>query len=353
MNARPSPNALRLSVVVSSYNCAESLGCCLDALLEGSRIVPDEVIVVDDASTDRSIEVASRPGVRLVRSGTNAGPGATRNLGAAHASGDILVFIDADVAVAPDALGRLTRHFARAPDCAAVIGSYDSAPKARNAISQYRNLLHCYVHNHTPEQVSHFWAGLGAIRVSAFNAVGGFNETEFGRVLEDVELGYRLRDAGYPIHLNRAMQGKHLKRWSIGSMARTDLFVRAIPWTHLILARKKMPRDFSLGWGQRVSVAMSWLSLFALLAAPATPLSLAVMLLALGAFAGVNLSFFRFLRARSGWALVLSALPLHWLYHFNSGVGFLLGVISFKWPGLRTCFRLGASPGDGGTVRRN
>jgi GT2 family glycosyltransferase len=342
MNARPSPDEVRLSVVVASYNCAKSLGCCLDALLDYSQIIPDEVIVVDDASTDRSIEIASRPGVKLVTSKTNAGPGATRNLGAAHASGDILVFVDADVAVAPDALGRLAQHFSRNPDCTSVIGAYDSAPEARNAISQYRNLLHSYVHNHSPERASHFWAGLGAIRVSAFNAVGGFNETEFGRVLEDVELGYRLRDAGYPIHLDRTVQGKHLKRWSIGSMARTDLFVRAIPWTHLILSRKEMPGDFSLGWGQRISVMMSWLSLLALLAVPATSLSIIIMLLTLCAFVVINLSFFRFLRTRCGWALVLTALPLHWLYHFNSGAGFLLGVISFKWPGLRTYFR----PGD-------
>ena len=342
MNSVPSPYGLRLSVIVPSYNCAESLGCCLDALLECSQIFPDEVIVVDDASTDRSVEIASRLGVKLVTSRTNAGPGATRNLGAAHASGDILVFVDADVAVAPDALGRLAQHFSRDPDCTAVIGSYDRAPKARNFISEYRNLLHFYVHHHAPEQVSHFWTGLGAIRISAFNTVGGFNETEFGRVLEDVELGYRLRDAGYRIHLDRAVQGKHLKRWSFGLMVRTDLFLRAIPWMHLILARKEMPRDFSLGWGQRASVAMSWLSSLALLAALAEPLAIAVMLLALGAFVMVNLSFFRFLRARCGWALVLIALPLHWLYHFNSGVGFLLGVIFFMWPGLRTHFRLGA-----------
>ena len=76
MNAVLAPNGLRLSVVVSSYNCAESLKCCLDALLERSQIFADEVIVVDDASTDRSAAVASRPGVKLVTSKTNAGPGA-------------------------------------------------------------------------------------------------------------------------------------------------------------------------------------------------------------------------------------------------------------------------------------
>lgn len=341
MKPAPPPNCKRLSVIVPSYNCAKSLGSCLDALLEYSQFIPEEVIVVDDASTDGSVAVASRPGVKLVTTRSNAGPGATRNLGAAHASGDILVFVDADVAVAPDALGRLAQHFGNDPDCTVVIGSYDDEPKAGTLISVYRNLLHCYVHQHAPEQVSHFWSGLGAIRISAFNAVGGFNEAEFGRALEDVELGYRLRDAGYRIDLDRKVQGLHLKHWSFGSMARTDLFVRSIPWTHLILARKKMPADFSLGWGSRASVAMTWLSLLALLAAPTVPMMIVLMLISLGAFVVVNLGFLRFLYARRGWALALAALPLHWLYHFNSGVGFLLGVISFKWPGLRAHFRLG------------
>jgi GT2 family glycosyltransferase len=330
-----------LSVIVPCFNCAESLGCCLDALLEHSQLLPDEVIVVNDASTDRSMEAAIRPGVKLVTSNTTAGPGASRNLGAAHASGKILVFVDADVAVAPNALGKLGRHFTGDPDCTAVIGSYDSTPKAGNLISEYRNLLHCYVHQHAPEQVSHFWTGLGAIRMSAFKAVGGFDETEFGHALEDVELGYRLCDVGYRIELDRAVQGKHLKHWSLGSMARTDLFVRAIPWTHLILARKKIPRDLSLSWKQRLSVVLAWLSLLTLLVAPVEPLALTVQALALIVFLLVNLDFFRFLQVLRGWALALAAFPLHWFYHFNSGAGFLIGVIFFKWPGLKNHFRFG------------
>ncbi|WP_176722445.1 glycosyltransferase family A protein [Candidatus Thiosymbion oneisti] len=104
-------------MIIPCFNAAETLGACLDALLERSRVPPDEVIVVDDASQDRSVAVASRPGVALITAKINAGPGVTRNLGAARAGGDILVFVDADVAVAPDALGRLACHFAEDADC--------------------------------------------------------------------------------------------------------------------------------------------------------------------------------------------------------------------------------------------
>lgn len=338
------PSGISLSVVIPCFNAAETLAGCLDTLLERSRVPADEIIVVDDASQDRSVAVASRPGVELIIAETNAGPGVTRNLGAARAGGDVLVFVDADVAVAPDALGRLARHFVEDPDCTAVIGSYDSEPEARNPVSEYRNLLHHYVHQHAPEQASHFWTGLGAIRKSTFEAVGGFDEAEFGRAMEEIELGYRLRDAGYRIRLDRAVQGRHLKRWSFGSMARTDLFLRAIPWTRLLLTRKEMPADFSLGWGQRVSVVMAWLLPVALLAALVWPEALLVVPPALGLFVGVNLGFFRFLRTQRGWTRALTALPLHWFYHFNSGWGFILGTIGFIRQRLKTRRRVQPLP---------
>jgi len=212
MSKATPPAGVSLSVIVPCFNAAATLGACLGALLEHSRVPADEVIVVDDASQDRSVAVASRPGVELITAETNAGPGMARNLDAAHAGGEVLVFVDADVAVAPEALGRLVRHFAEDADCAAVIGSYDSEPEARNPVSEYRNLLHYYVHQQAPEQASHFWTGLGAVRKSIFDAVGRFDVAEFNRAIEDVELGYRLRDAGYRIRLGRAVRGKHLKR---------------------------------------------------------------------------------------------------------------------------------------------
>jgi len=321
MSKATPPAGVSLSVIVPCFNAAATLGACLGALLEHSRVPADEVIVVDNASQDRSVAVASRPGVELITAETNAGPGVARNLSAAHAGGEVLVFVDADVAVAPG----LVRHFAEDADCAAVIGSYDSEPEARNPVSEYRNLLHYYVHQQAPEQALHFWTGLGAVRKSIFDAVGGFDVAEFNRAIEDVELGYRLRDAGYRIRLDRAVQGKHLKRWTFDSMARTDLFLRAIPWTRLILTRTEMPTDFSLGWGQRVSVIMAWL----------LPSALLVVLPALGLFVGVNLGFFRFLYVQWGWARALATLPLHWFYHFNSGLGFILGVIGFGWRGVK------------------
>ncbi|MGR9085628.1 MAG: glycosyltransferase [Gammaproteobacteria bacterium] len=314
---------LKLSVIVPAYNSAPTLPACLDALLRARQhILEAEIIVVDDASTDATAAIASRYGIHLLEIRCNGGPAAARNLGAAHATGGILVFVDADVAISEDALERIAEHFRKASG-AALIGSYDSSPREKNLTSRYRNLLHHFVHQHAPECATHFWTGLGAIRKPVFDSFGGFDEEHYGRGCEDIELGYRLRAAGHSIAVDKSLQGKHLKRWTLGSMVRTDLLVRAIPWTRLLIQYKRIPNDFSLGLAQRVSVALSWLSLTAALAFPSQPFPLMAALLL---FVGINWPFFRFLETSGGALFSAACLPLHLLYHFISGAGFLIGI---------------------------
>jgi hypothetical protein len=71
--------------------------------------------------------------------------------------------------------------FEAEPDLAAVFGLYDAAPAALRVISQYRNLLHHFVHQNGNPQASTFSAGCGAIRRSVFEQIGGFDEKRFPR----------------------------------------------------------------------------------------------------------------------------------------------------------------------------
>ena len=93
-----------VSVIVPAYNAAESFAECLEALFSSSR-APNEVIVYDDASTDATTEIAKSYSVKLLSTGIGpVGPATGRNRGAAAANGDILVFVDADVVVHPNAI---------------------------------------------------------------------------------------------------------------------------------------------------------------------------------------------------------------------------------------------------------
>jgi GT2 family glycosyltransferase len=310
-----------VSVVVPTYNNAGQLAQCLRAL----RAVADadtELIVVDDASRDDVSAVAACSGARFLRLARNSGPSAARNHGAGHAQGQILFFVDADVVVAADALGRVRTILGRDAEIAAVFGSYDTRPAAPGLISQYRNLLHHFVHQTGKTEAATFWAGCGAVRRSAFEHVGGFDERRFPRWVEDVELGYRLRRAGYRIFLDKSLQGTHLKRWTLWSIVRTDILHRAIPWARLILESGEAPRDLNLQSSQKASVALTGLGGLFL---AASPFRLALLLPAAACAATVvalNRDFYAFLRRLRGMRFAASCVPLHLLYFACCGLGY-------------------------------
>lgn len=250
-----------ISVVIPAYNAAGYLETCLGSL-KASGYRDYECIVVDDGSTDNSAETARRFGARVIQTEGRRGPAYARNLGARNAYGDILFFIDSDVAVYPGTLARVASHFTREPDLTAVIGSYDDSPGSGDFMSQYRNLMHCYVHQTSHAKACTFWSGCGAIRRDAFLDFGGFDAGSYGRpAIEDIELGYRLSRAGRQLRLDRNLLVKHLKKWTVWSVVRTDVRDRGIPWTELILRDQNLPNDLNVQLSQRISVALVFLML--------------------------------------------------------------------------------------------
>jgi len=253
-----------VSVIIPAYNAGEYLTQCLESLA-ASIAAPLEVLVVDDGSSDDTRERArefDRRGarVRVLTTGGRRGPGFARNLGSRAAAGDILFFVDADVCVTPDTIARIQSTFASDPELDAVIGSYDRMPACWNFLSQYRNLMHAYVHQTGQAHASTFWSGCGAVRREVFLAHGGFDVELYKRpAIEDIELGYRMVLNGRKILLDRELQVTHLKRWSLWSIVRTDIVDRGIPWTELILRKHFMPNDLNLRVSQRVSVPIAFL----------------------------------------------------------------------------------------------
>jgi GT2 family glycosyltransferase len=319
---RVTGNESKISIIVPVYNDPQNLKECLVAL-QGTRYPEAEILVVDDASSDETPTIASREGVTVLRLQKNSGPAAARNYGARHASGDILFFVDADVVIAPGAIERVLAVFASQPDLVALFGSYDTRPRAPALISQYRNLLHHFTHQTGNPHSSTFWAGCGAIRRTAFMALGGFDERNFPRAsIEDIELGYRLRDAGYRIFLDKTLQGTHLKRWTLRSVIRTDIFCRAIPWSRLIMARKHVVNDLNISTAQRVSIALVGVAVIALAGAFFRRELLVLALLALIGVGVLNRTLYSFFFRQRGLVFACLCVPLHLLYYFCSGIGY-------------------------------
>ena len=279
--------------------------------------------MVDDASSDGTAERAEELGATVLRLEENLGASATRNRGAAHAIGDTLLFVDADVVVHEDAVSRVVRFFDEHPTVAAVFGSYDVQPEARGLVTQYRNLLHHYVHQHGQVEASTFWTGCGAIRREVFEALGGFDEVEYPNCIEDIELGYRLRAAGHSIHLDRELLCTHLKRWTLLSTIRTDVFCRAIPWADLNRNRQLAVDDLNIRASQRLSVALVGLALIAFVVGFFQPWGLVVTGGLLLGILALNAGLFCFFARQRGLLFAAGCVPLHLTYFLYSGVSYL------------------------------
>lgn len=283
----------RLSVIVPATDRPRTLAACV-AAIEAAR--PDEIVVVEEA-----------PG---------SGPAAARNEGVTRASGDLLVFVDSDVLVHPGAFEAMREAFANDGDLVALFGSYDATVATHGPVAAFRNLLHHTIHQRSQGPVTTFWAGLGAVRRSAFADAGGFDSERYPHAsIEDIELGGRLAAKG-TIVLDGALQGTHLKEWTLGGMVATDLLRRGIPWVRLMAEQRSVPRTLNVGRRERVSTMAALVSTYAV--ARRRP-RLAV--LAIAGQLALNRDLYRNLASERGARGVALGVPLHTLHQ-------LIGVVA-------------------------
>lgn len=296
--SRSSEPRLTLTVVVPATNRPATLPQCLEAI-DKAADKPEQVIVEGDTSITH--------------------PATARNAGARHATGDVLVFIDADVTVHADAFTRIRRAFETDPGLTALFGSYDDAPSAPGIVSRFRNLLHHHVHQQNAGRAGTFWSGLGAIRRQAFESCGGFSV----HPIEDIELGMRLAQKGARIILDPAIQGKHLKDWSLWNMMRTDLLVRGIPWVGLLIQHRGSANASALNLSLRHRLSALASLLFVLAAAFLQPVIAGA---ALAALIALNFSFYQLLARREGLVRALAGILVHVVHHLVSVAAVPLGI---------------------------
>jgi glycosyltransferase involved in cell wall biosynthesis len=317
-------SALTFSVVIPVWNGIAYLEHCLHALAASTR-KPDEIVVVNDGSDDDSAAVARAHGGKVVCvAGGPLGPATARNRGVSASSGEIIVFIDCDVAVHPETLGLMEQQFLFNADLCGLFGSYDDRPTEAGLISGYRNLLHHHVHQRSQREASTFWSGCGAIRREAFQAAGGFDETYRWTSIEDIELGLRLRRAGHRLLLCPEIQATHRKRWSLLQVVHTDVFHRAIPWTKLLLSQGSLPNDLNLRMENRVSAVAAWVLLLLLVFGAASLPLLGAAVVPGALLLACNWALYRLFHRRRGFLFLLGAISLHWLHYLYTCATFVI-----------------------------
>ncbi|MEB3231992.1 MAG: glycosyltransferase family 2 protein [Leptolyngbyaceae bacterium] len=310
-----------ISLIIPVYNGGDSFKQCLTSITQ-SHHTPDEVIVVADGDTDGSWQVAESFGAKVLRFPTPGGPARARNLGASVAQGDILFFVDADVELHPNTLSLVLEAFQQHDDIAALIGSYDDAPGAVNFLSQYKNLFHHYTHQTSSSNAFTFWGACGAIRRSIFNEMGGFDERYLKPCVEDIELGYRLKQAGHSIRLCKNIQVKHLKEWKPISLLRAEIFYRAIPWTELILDNPNVAMNLNLSLANRLSVILTLMLILSIMLGFFLPIIWFSSLIILIALLMINREIYHFFYINRGLRFTLQVIPWHWFYFLYGGMAF-------------------------------
>jgi hypothetical protein len=319
------PSVRSIAVIVPAYNAAAYIERCLKGLLSAGFAL-SEIAVVDDGSRDDTVALVMAQGITPIVQAKNAGAAAARNAAVRATSADILFFVDADVVVHADVRARIIGFFTDQPGYAALFGSYDDAPAVATVVSRFRNLLHHFVHHMARGDAVTFWTGCGAVRRSAFDQAGGFDPGQ--RMMEDVQLGLKLHRDGHRIRLDPDIQGTHLKAWTLGSMCRTDLFDRAIPWTRLLRTPLGKASGTALnlnatGQLSGVLVAMTLLSPLFLAISPGGAIGLCA--LSIAGLCALNRRFLALMNARFGAAAALAAIPLLWLHYLCGGLGFAWG----------------------------
>ena len=211
----------KVSVIIPAWNSENVLGECLDGLTRSTYAL-HEIIVVDDASTDKTLSVAETHAVNTIKLERHFGVNYCRNRGAAIASGDVFLFLDSDVVIQTDTVQRIIGHFSE-DRVDAIVGFYSTRHRHSNLSSQYKNLWIRYSYLKCGPAIDWIFGAVAAIRREAVWKVRGFDKkiiSDHGG--DDLELGKRLTDSKHRILLNPGIEVEHLKRHTLISLLKND-----------------------------------------------------------------------------------------------------------------------------------
>ncbi|GAA1858424.1 glycosyltransferase [Myceligenerans crystallogenes] len=325
----PAPRATlpvtpRVSVVIPNYNYAKTLGLCLGSLV-AQTLAPYEIIVVDDASTDDSCEIAGRFPCRVVRLATNSGVSAARNRGVAEAGGDIVFFLDSDVALAPDAVEQAVAALRADPDLGFVWGVVAPEPLIDDGVVERYRVLH-----------AHHWQARSAGKVRTavfmmaamprhvFEATGPLDENL--RDSEDVEYSERLAPH-HDILLTGSITGRHDEADRLGALL-SEQFRRAqllVP----VAAIEKHNRGRGLRANSPLGAGAAWLAALLLPGAVLSPW-FAVASLLLGVLSvAADPALYRFVLRYAGPGFLPVFAGIHFLVQVTLITGAMAGAV--RW----------------------
>jgi GT2 family glycosyltransferase len=206
--------SLSVSIVIPNWNGATLLQKHLPHVILASEGA--EIIVVDDCSSDNSLEVLKSkfPTVRVIAKQTNSGFAQTVNVGVAKAKGDIVVLLNSDVVPEKGFLTPLLSHFSDASVFA--VGCLEKNPEKHGIVLRGRGIARWqkgfYIHARGEVDASDTaWVsgGSAAFRTSMWKKLGGMDTIFNPFYWEDIDLSYRAMKAGFKVVFERKSEVWH------------------------------------------------------------------------------------------------------------------------------------------------
>ncbi len=232
------PMSTRLSVIIPNHNGSAFIEPCLQALFS-VRHQPFEVIVVDDCSTDNSIDLISRFPCRLIRLEKQEGASKARNTGARNSSGNALFFIDVDCVVQDDTILHAVNAYERNQDLV-IGGSYTAIAYDDTFFSTFQSIFinHSEFKKQEPDYIA---AHAMVIDRQIFEKSGGFPE-DFAPIIEDVEFSHRLKRSGHRLIMDNALLVRHIFNYDL-DMSLRNAFRKSKYWTAYSIANRDLTAD--------------------------------------------------------------------------------------------------------------
>lgn len=212
----------KVNVIIPNYNRGKDILECVESI-RASTYFNLDILVVDDCSTDKSVDTLKNKGIRVIRHDRNRGSAATRNTGAKNTNGEIIVFIDSDVAILKDTIEKFVKILQSDDSISAVVALPDKENKYKGFFTQHFIMRVYYNYINLPDFIIHTNGTATAIRRSVFNLVGGYNELLKAAGVEDDEFGFDLHNKGKQIYLDKDNAVVHNKRINFFGLLKNDM----------------------------------------------------------------------------------------------------------------------------------
>ena len=227
-----------ISIVIPNYNGSATIGKCLNAAF-ASQYGNFEVIVVDDCSSDDSVEIIKQFPCSLIRLDKRSGAAAARNRGAENSKGEVLFFLDADCLIQEGALALANKAIVEHTNTI-IGGTYTPLPHDSDFFSAFQSLFIHYSETRKKEP-DYLATHAMIIEASVFRANNGFRE-EFMPILEDVEFSHRLRRRGFRLVMKPDIQVMHVFSFTFLTSLR-NAFRKSLYWTLYSLMNRDLLAD--------------------------------------------------------------------------------------------------------------